>query len=193
MWIKKANTSETLRADNIWKINEILDIASECLITNVNFDVAKDYVPYAVEFNTEDMLTDVLPGTNTNKNTSGTWVFVHDKQKTKKLVQELFYHRDVSENGEETSLSKLNILILNGTDDDNKLEIAKQGLTSLGYTIKTTKTNKTEKTIIINQTNVSDEEISGIKENLQKGIIKTNTTKNDTYDVKIILGTDFNG
>ena len=86
-----------------------------------------------------------------------------------------------------------NILILNGTDDDNKLEIAKQGLTSLGYTIKTTKTNKTEKTIIINQTNVSDEEISGIKENLQKGIIKTNTTKNDTYDVKIILGTDFNG
>ena len=26
-----------------------------------------------------------------------------------------------------------------------------------------------------------------------KGIIKTNTTKNDTYDVKIILGTDFNG
>ncbi len=184
---------QTLRADNIWKINEILDIASECLITNVNFDVAKDYVPYAVEFNTEDMLTDVLPGTNTNKNTSGTWIFVHDKQKTKKLVQELFYHRDVSENGEETSLSKLNILILNGTDDDNKLEIAKQGLTSLGYTIKTTKTNKTEKTIIINQTNVSDEEISGIKENLQKGIIKTNTTKNDTYDVKIILGTDFNG
>lgn len=184
---------QTLRADNIWKINEILDIASECLITNVNFDVAKDYVPYAVEFNTEDMLTDVLPGTNTNKNTSGTWVFVHDKQKTKKLVQELFYHRDVSENGEETSLSKLNILILNGIDDDNKLEIAKQGLTSLGYTIKTTKTNKTEKTIIINQTNVSDEEISGIKENLQKGIIKTNTTKNDTYDVKIILGTDFNG
>ena len=105
---------QTLRADNIWKINEILDIASECLITNVNFDVAKDYVPYAVEFNTEDMLTDVLPGTNTNKNTSGTWIFVHDKQKTKKLVQELFYHRDVSENGEETSLSKLNILILNG-------------------------------------------------------------------------------
>ena len=47
---------QTLRADNIWKINEILDIASECLITNVNFDVAKDYVPYAVEFNTEDML-----------------------------------------------------------------------------------------------------------------------------------------
>ena len=105
---------QTLRADNIWKINEILDIASECLITNVNFDVAKDYVPYAVEFNTEDMLTDVLPGTNTNKNTSGTWIFVHDKQKTKKLVQELFYHRDVSENGEEISLSKLNILILNG-------------------------------------------------------------------------------
>ena len=174
-----ALAKQTLVPANITKIPDFIDIAKNYVETNLDFDAIKDYVPYAVEFNTEDMLTDVLPGTNTNKNTSGTWVFVHDKQKTKKLVQELFYHRDVSENGEETSLSKLNILILNGTDDDNKLEIAKQGLTSLGYTI--------------NQTNVSDEEISGIKENLQKGIIKTNTTKNDTYDVKIILGTDFNG
>lgn len=185
---------QTLKPDNIWKINEILDIAEECVITNVNFDVAKDYVPYAVEFSTDNMLTDVLPGNNTNKNPSGTWVFVHDKQKTKVLVQELFYHRDVSEGDYETvKTSKLNILIVNGTGDEKKLEIAKQGLSSLGYTITTAKSNEVEKTIIINQADVSESEIKGIKENLCKGLIKTNKVENNKYDVKIILGTDYEG
>ena len=42
---------QTLKAENMWKIFDILDIAKECLETNINFDVAKDYVPYAVELN----------------------------------------------------------------------------------------------------------------------------------------------
>lgn len=186
---------QTLKAENIWKITEILDVAKECLITNVNFDVAKDYVPYAVEFNTIDLLTDVLPGDNTNKNPSGTWVFVPDSKKTKTLIQELFYNRDVSEEDDQTDSSKqkskLNIQIINGTDDNNKLEIAVHEIKSLGYSVDTAQSNSVDKTIIVNQSEVNQDEMQGIKDTLQKGIIQKNNNKKSNYDVKIILGKDY--
>lgn len=190
---------QTLKPENFWKIFDILDVAKESVITNVNFDVAKDYVPYAVEFNTIDLLTDVLPGTNTNNNPSGTWVFVYDKQKTKKLVQELFHERDLTEDDEEegaessgtTKTSKLNVLIINGTDDYNKLEIALHEIKSLGYSVDTVESDKVEKTIIVNQSQVDSKEIQGIKDTLQKGNIQTAENEKSNYDVKIILGTDY--
>src|SRR5699024_3000052 len=71
---------QTLKPENIFKIGEILDIANQYVITNIDLDYAKDYIPYAVEFSTDNIVTGVLPGENTNKNTSGTWVFVHDQE-----------------------------------------------------------------------------------------------------------------
>lgn len=192
---------QTLKPENIFKINEILDIAEEYVTTNVNFDVAKDYVPYAVEFNTDDLLVGALPGTNSNNNSSGTWVFIYDKQETKELIQEMFLDRDgtSSDDEDETDtyqVTKLKIQIINGTGDENKLEIAKQSLTSLGYTVTTVESNTIENTIIVNQNDVSNEEMQGIRDNLQEGTIQTgasksDTSKTDSYDVKIILGTDF--
>ncbi len=191
---------QTLKPDNVWKIFDIIDLAKEFIITNVNYNVAKDYVPYAAEFNTIDLLTDVLPGNNTNKNPSGTWVFVPDKIKTKKMIQELFYNRDMSEeeveklgnsnlNGEETN--KLSIQIINGSGDSNKLEIALHEVKSLGYKVDIVESNEVEKTVIINQKNIDSEKIRGIKDTLQKGIIQTNEDKKSSYDIKIILGKDY--
>ncbi len=199
---------QTLKPDNIWKIFDILDVAKECVITNVNFDVAKDYVPYAVEFDTLDLLTDVLPGTNTNKNTSGTWVFVHDPVGTEKLVQKLFYDRDETEetddgkNTDKTSKSKnktnedaekLSIQIINGTGDSNKLEIALHEIKSLNYEVDTVESNEVDKTIIINQSDIDDDTIKGIKDTLQQGIIQKFTDKKSQYDIKIVLGKDYEG
>lgn len=187
---------QTLKSENIWKVFDILDVAKECIKTNINFDVAKDYVPYAVEFNTIDLLTDVLPGTNTNKNSSGTWVFVYDKQKTKALIQELFYDRDIDETVEDETTSTikrsdLNIQIINGTNDENKLEIALHEIKSLGYNVDTIESNIIENTVIINQADVSEAEMQGIKETLQKGIIQNKEDKKSNYDVKILLGKDY--
>ena len=184
---------QTLKAENIWKIFEILDVAKECVITNVNFDVAKDYVPYAVEFNTIDLLTDVLPGENTNKNPSGTWVFVCDRQRTKKLVQKLFYDRDITEDGsgDANKNSKLNVQIINSSGDDNKLEIALHEIKSLGHNVETLDSGVIDKTIIINQKDISSSQITGIKDTLQKGQIKKSDNKESNYDVKIILGKDY--
>ena len=193
---------QTLKPDNMWKVFEILDVAKEAIITNVNFDVAKDYVPYAVEFNTLDLLSDVLPGGNTNKNPSGTWVFVYDTQKTKKLVQELFYDRDGANEDEEDELStvkkgtkKLKVQIINGTGDKNKLEIAVHEIKSLNHSVDVVESNEIDTTIIVDQTGEDLEEIKGIKDTLQKGTIQKvekNEKLKSNYDVKIILGKDFN-
>ena len=189
---------QTLKPENIWKIFDIIDIAKECVTTNVNFDVAKDYVPYAVDFNTDNLLTDVLPGTNTNKNPSGTWIFVHDKQQTKALIQELFKERDIDEESENTNIlnnadenSKIKIQIINGTGDDNKLEIAEHELSSLGYKISTIESNEVDSTMIINQSDLSSEQMQNIKNTLQKGKIENNKSESSTYDVRIILGKDY--
>lgn len=91
---------QTAKPENIFKLGEILDVAKQYVITNIDFNVAKDYIPYVVEFNTDDLLTAILPGTNTNKNTSGTWIFIHDKVQTKQLIQELFVDRDIEETEE---------------------------------------------------------------------------------------------
>ena len=182
---------QTLKAENMWKIFDILDVAKECLETNINFDVAKDYVPYAVELNMDDLLTEALPGINTNKNTSGTWVFVPNKTETKKLIDEMFLNRTTSEEVEKTKLSDLKIEILNGTGDSNKLEIALHEIKSLGYSVDTLESNEVEKTVIVNQSKVSNEEMQGIKDTLQKGTITTSEESKSKYDVKIILGKDF--
>lgn len=181
---------QTLKPDNMWKIFDILDIAKECLITNINFDVAKDYVPYAVELNMSDLATEVLPGENTNKNDSGAWVFVPSKSQTKKLIDEMFLHRESSA-GEEKKLSNLKIEIINASGDDNKLEIALHEIKSLGYNVETLTSNQVEKTLIINQSGVDLEEMQGIKDTLQKGIIKNEDKAKSNFDVKIILGKDY--
>ena len=88
---------QTLKTENIFKLGEILDVAKEYVITNIDFNAAKDYIPYAVEFNTDSLLTDALPGTNSNKNEAGTWVFIVDKKATEEMIQELFFDRDITE------------------------------------------------------------------------------------------------
>ena len=183
---------QTLKAENMWKIFDILDIAKECLETNINFDVAKDYVPYAVELNMDDLITEVLPGENTNKNASGTWVFVPSKTETKKIIDEMFLHRQSSTSEEENKkLSDLKVQIINSSGDDNKLQIALHEIKSLGYKVDTINSNTIEKTMIVNLSNVEEEEMQGIKDTLQKGIISNNKTEKSSYDVKIILGKDY--
>ena len=183
---------QTLRADNMWKVFDILDVAKECVETNINFDVAKDYVPYAVELSMDEILMEALPGADTNKNSSGTWIFLPNKEKTKELIDKMFLNRTSSnENSVDKKQSNLKIEIINCSGDNNKLEIALHEIKSLGYSVETIEANEVEKTIIINQNNVNDEEIQGIKETLQIGNITKTEKSESKFDVKIILGKDF--
>lgn len=205
---------QTAKPENIFKIGEILDVAKEYVITNIDFDVAKDYVPYAVEFNTDDLLTASLPGTNTNKNTSGTWIFLHDKKATKTLIQELFYDRDST--GEETAdentteentttsnsvsntssttskKSDIKIEILNGSGESKKLQKAVSELEGAGYKVtRTGSTNTTSKTTIIDKKDVNNTLLQNMKEVLGAGIIQNSQSSSSKVDVTIIIGKDY--
>lgn len=91
---------QTLKPGNIFKIGEIIDIASKNIETNLDMSYLKDYIPYAVEFNTENLTTETIPGVNKQlpEKTKEWWFFEADKEETAALIQKLFYSS--TENGE---------------------------------------------------------------------------------------------
>lgn len=50
-----ALAKQTLVPANITKIPEFLDIAKQYVETNIDLNTIKDYVPYAVNFNTDNL------------------------------------------------------------------------------------------------------------------------------------------
>ena len=208
-----AVVKQTARVENIFKIGQILDVAQENVITNIDFNVAKDYVPYAVEFNTDNLLTATLPGESSNKNQAGTWVFIHDEDETAKLVQELFYDRDKLE--EETtegnttnnttnttsskntvstkSKSEIKVEVINGTGTSSNLQNAVNVLEDAGYNVtRTGTTNTTTKTIIMNKKNIGDAILEGIEQALETGTVQDSESSSSKVDVTVILGRDYN-
>ena len=197
---------QTAKPGNIFKLGEILEVAKEYVITNIDFNVAKDYIPYIVEFNTENLLTATLPGINTNKNTSQTWVFIYNKTETKALIQELFYDRDIEETEGETeenttsnettsnSVNKADITIevLNGSGESNSLQKAVNQLKGAGYKVtRTGSTNTTSKTAIVNKKNVKETLLKNMKDVIGTGSVSTSESSSSKVDVTIIIGKDY--
>ena len=205
---------QTARVENIFKIGEILDVAEENVITNIDFNAIKDYVPYAVEFNTEDLLTATLPGVSTNKNEVGTWVYVYDEEETATLIQELFYDRDKTEEeitGEENTTnstnyanttsstistknkSEIKVEVINGTGTSSNLQEAVDALKKAGYNVtRTGSTNTTTKTVIMNKKNIGDAVLEGIEQVLNTGTIQDSSSSSSKVDITVILGRDYN-
>ena len=73
---------------NVLNINKFIDIAATSIETNLDFNTLKDYVPYAVDFNTENLVTDVLPGTPELCNK--VWVYLVDKEEATEVITRLF-------------------------------------------------------------------------------------------------------
>ena len=205
---------QTAKVENIFKIGEILDVAEENVITNIDFNAIKDYIPYAVEFNTENLLTATLPGVSTNKNDAGTWVYIHDEEETATLIQELFYDRDKTEEeitGEENttnstndanttsstistkSKSEIKVEVINGTGTSSNLQEAVDALKKAGYNVtRTGSTNTTTKTVIMNKKNIGDAVLEGIEQVLNTGTIQDSSSSSSKVDVTVILGRDYN-
>ena len=204
---------QTAKVENIFKIGEILDVAEENVITNIDFNAIKDYIPYAVEFNTENLLTATLPGVSTNKNAAGTWVYIHDEEETATLIQELFYDRDKEEettDGNTTtnetnatnttsstistkSKSEIKVEVINGTGVSSNLQHAVDALDEAGYNVtRTGTTNSTTKTVIMNKKNIGDAVLEGIEQALGSGTVQESSSSSSKVDVTVILGRDYN-
>lgn len=201
-----ATLKQTLKPGNIFKLGEILEIAHENVDTNIELSYIKDYIPYAVEFNTENMQTAALPGTTPDmKETNNVSIFVVDKTSAKELIQSMFYsdteentdnstntvsNNTISENSNTTS--QIKIELLNGSGDKTKLEEAKKALEDAGYVVKKTgNVTAISKTIITNKKDVTDENLKKIKDTLGVGSISTNKSSTSLVDVTIVIGKDF--
>ena len=191
-----ATIKQTAKPENIFKIGQILEVAEKNIETNIDFNVAKDYIPYVVEFDTANMITNTLPGESTNKNSSGTWIFVHDEEKTEELIQEMFYDRDLEQTteDEEETVSKADITleVLNGSGDSSNLDKVVEELEGAGYEVdRKGTTNSTAKTTIINKKDVADTILTNIKQTIGAGTISDSASSSSKVDVTIVIGKDY--
>lgn len=198
---------QTLRPENIFKLGQILEIAHQNVETNLDFNYLKDYLPYAVEFNTENIITDTLPGVNDKANEL--WFFFPDEDETEKMIQKLFYHKEPSEletqnttnntshttstSNQKKEKSEIQLEVLNGSGDKQKLQKAIEQLEEAGYKVtKSGATSTISKTIITNKKEVEDTELKEMKSVLGVGSISNNKTTASKVDVTIVIGKDFN-
>ena len=88
----KAVAEQTLKAKNITKIGGLIDIVKKNVKTNItDWSQIKEYIPYAVDFDTDDIESENIPGDSARVPAgTGLWFFLADEVKTKSLVKELF-------------------------------------------------------------------------------------------------------
>ena len=183
----KATLNQTIRANNIFKLNELLDIVNKHVKTNLSVSLIKDYIPYAVNFDTENLQSDMLP--NESKKINEIWFVKVIDSEAEKLVNDMFFGgtKDTS-NGEKY----ITVELLNGTGDSEKLEPALKALENNGFDVVKVGNTTTQKTSsITNRTKQEDDTISKVKSLLN---IKSKTTTgkdNVDADLTITLGKDY--
>lgn len=210
---------QTLTVGNIPKIMDILDIANKYVKTNMDFNMLKDYVPYLVELNMNDIKKDTLPGEPAL--TNGVWVYLADEEDAPKVINELFpksmlynieetddntiLNTTVNEENSQTSIENetnntsttnnmdkedIKIELLNATDNIKNISKMSNLLEDLGYNVtKTGNTNSASKTVIINRSNVSEEFLNEIKQELKTAEVEEGGET--TVDITIIIGQDY--
>ena len=84
-----AIAKQSIQFKNIKEISKIIDIFKEYVDTNADLDAIKDYLPYAISMNMDNIKLATLPGSDDVVN--GIWFFFHDEDETEKIVNELFH------------------------------------------------------------------------------------------------------
>lgn len=191
----KALAKQTLKVENILKINEFINIAEEYVETNIDFDDIKDYVPYIVEFDINHLRTEQLPGES--EYTNDIWVYMPYEYETEELIDELFLNPELQDKEIDTSSidttgidkTEIKIEVLNGSGSSVRLERIKNRLEKAGYTsVTTSETSRVASSIIINRGNVEN----AISEEL-KLLIETqavSTGEQSEVDITIVLGNE---
>lgn len=188
---------QTLQAKNIVKMGELIDIAYQYIQTNITLSVMKDYIPYAIEFNIDNIKTGSLPGTNEKIN--GLWFFKANKTQVQELVNQMFESEQIDENvsqkpKEDTSAnSKIKIEVLNGTGTSSDLSAVTTMLKQKEYKIlKTGETTASTYTTIIANGETDEAIAEKIKEVIGVGTVLTTKNTASKADITVIIGSDFN-
>ncbi len=86
---------QAFKFKNIKELKNIVNIMKEDVKTNINFDIIKDYIPYAASLDMDSIQTEQLPGRSEQRN--GGWFFFNDKEETAQVVDRLFNATEVVE------------------------------------------------------------------------------------------------
>lgn len=175
------------------KILGFLDIMEKYVETNLNFDAIKDYIPYILEFNTDNIKTGTLPGESIYANV--VYIYSVDEEKAKEMINELFYNISPEDKKDEEESTQNNgiksIEILNGSGSSSKLNEAISELEASGFNItQSGNTSSTANTTIITRKDVPEKDLNKIKEILNTQIVVEGESDSNR-DITIIIGTDY--
>lgn len=205
---------QLMKPANITKINNLLKIAQEEVETNIDWNTAKGYVPSLFGFNTNNLVTNALPGEA--KYANGVAVFIANPIKTKELINTMFLQVvNNTEQNEETTDTDTNttknstkneittssttlkpklsisLQLINGTGSKKRFEAAKTQLKAQGYKIQgEAQTTPIDKTIIINRKDLNTEDVEAVKSLLGTGKIAAGKTS-EKNSITILIGKDY--
>lgn len=204
---------QTIQLKNVVKLGSFVDILKENVKTNItNWSLIKAYIPYMVEFDTENIQSESLPGAPGYYGPYNLSFFIPDQKETDKLVKELFTEQNGTEEAQtdeantvinnttgntslasdKTTSSKVKIELLNGSGDSTMLTKATNTLKEKGYNVyKTGTTTSTSKTTIVNKTAVASSVTEDIKSILGVGNISSSISSSSTVDVTVVIGKDY--
>lgn len=100
-----ATVKQTIRMKNVTQIGNIIDIFKQYVKTNLDFNHVKDYIPYAIKINTDDIKAAQLPGTAQYLGYLS--FFLCDGEETQELVKEFFLDKPeiIEENDENITVT----------------------------------------------------------------------------------------
>lgn len=205
---------QLMKPTNITKINNLLKIAQEEVETNIDWNTAKGYVPSLFGFNTNNLVTNALPGEA--KYANGVAVFIANPIKTKELINTMFLQvvNNTEQNEETTDTDKnttknstkneittssttlkpkssISLQLINGTGSKKRFEAAKTQLKAQGYKIQgEAQTTPIDKTIIINRKDLNTEDVEAVKSLLGTGKIAAGKTS-EKNSITILIGKDY--
>lgn len=173
-----ATAKQTIQAKNVFKIGEIIDLVYEYVDTNLSISLIKDYVPYAINVNVDEIKSAYLPGESVGPPQGiQYWFFQVDEDETEELVQELYFSTDDTTSGE-TSSGTDSSTSTTGTETDDGTSSDDETTSS-----SVTKTEASKIKIEILNGSGSSSKLSEVKKALtNKGykVTKTSTTTSTT-------------
>lgn len=202
----KALLEQSIENMDVNMILDFLDIAKQYVETNLDFEAIKDYVPYVLDFNINNLKTDTLPGVPEQAAYTGTWIYTVNEEEAKEVIDQLFYGKEpvVDSDGNtiedensidgnttsELNTSSLEIEVLNGSGNTSKANEVIQELEAAGYDVEDKgNTTTTNNTAIIKRSDIDTQEETDLKEIL--GVDNILSSDSSGSDITVIIGTDY--
>lgn len=183
---------QTIENMDVNMIFDFLDIAKQYVETNLDFDAIKDYVPYVLDFNIDNLKTDTLPGIAEQSPGTGTWIYTVYEDEAQETIDELFYGKKPEEENTDTNTTgeSLDVEVINGSGNSSKVSEVIKNLEAAGYNvIDSGNTSITNNTTVIERSSLGEDDESKLKEILSVDNILEGDSEES--DVTIILGTDY--